>query len=155
MEDVYGQPGFEGQFRTHFEGYLSDIDPNTAGSQQYVNCDNVTIDTIEQAYWCGPARTWPQYEYNHAYIEFWHHLDLALANQIAGVSVDQITNLGPGLMNDDVWTLLFGLGYSSFGDITVHLFEMTLDVNSLATDQLGNIRPANLFGDIGAIEVDN
>jgi len=155
IQDVYGQPGFESEFRTYFEGYLSDIDPDTVGSQQYANCNNVTIDTLEQAYWCGPAQTWPQMAYNHAYIEFWHHLDLALANEIAGVNVDQITNLGPALMNDDVWISLFGLGYSYFSGITVHLFETTLGVNPLDTDQLGNPRPADLLGDIGAVEIDN
>ena len=50
---------------------------------RYVNCGNVTVDTIEQAYWCGPSQTWPQFEHNHAYVEFWHHLDSALAGEIA------------------------------------------------------------------------
>ena len=134
---------------------MSDIDPDTAGSQQYVNWDNVTIDTIEQAYWCGPAQTWPQFAYNHAYIEFWHQLDAALANEIAGVNVDQITPLGPALLNDDVWTLLFGLGRTYFAGITVNLFEATFGVNPLDIDQLGNPRPADLLGDIGAVEIDN
>ena len=155
FQAVYGQPDFESEFRDYFEGYLSDIDPDTAGSQQYVNCNNVTVDTIEQAYWCGPAQTWPQFEYNHAYIEFWHHLDSALAGEIAEVNVDQISNLGPALMNDDVWTLLFGLGDSHFNAITVRLTETTLGVNPLDTDQLGTPRPADLLGDIGAVEIDN
>jgi len=155
FQAVYGQSNFESEFRDYFQGYLLDIDPVTAGSQQYVNCSTVTIDAIEQGYWCGPAQTWPQMEYNHAYIEFWHHLDLALANGVAGVNVDQITNLGPALMNDDVWTSLFGLGHSQFAGIAVHLFETTLGVDPLNTDQLGNLRPADLLGDIGAVEIDN
>ena len=155
FQAVYGQSNFESEFRDYFQGYLSDIDPDAAGSQQYVNCGDVTVDTIEQAYWCGPAQTWPQYEHNHAYIEFWHHLDLALAGEIAAVNVDQITNLGPALMNDDVWTLLFGLGNSHFNAITVRLTETTLGVSPLVTDQLGNSRPADLLGDIGAVEADN
>ena len=155
FQDVYGQANFESEFRGYFQGYLSDIDPDAAGSQQYENCNNVTIDTIEQAYWCGPAQTWPQFEYNHAYIEFWHHLDSALANEIAEVNVDQITNLGPALMNDDVWRLLFGLGNNNFNGITVRLAETTLGVNPLDTDQLGNPRPADVLGDIGAVEFDN
>ena len=73
IQNYYGQPDFESEFRAHFEGYLSDIDPDTPGAQQYANCENVTINTIEQAFWCGPAQTWPQFAYNHAYIEFWHH----------------------------------------------------------------------------------
>lgn len=155
IRDVYGQPDFESEFRAYFEGYLSDIDPDTAGSQQYVNCDNITIDTIEQAYWCGPAQTWPQFAHNHAYIEFWHHLDLALANEIAGVNVDQITDLGSALINDEAWLSLSGLGNSHFNGITVHLFERTLRVDPLDYDQLGGRRPADLLGDIGAVEIDN
>jgi hypothetical protein len=155
FQAVYGQSNFESEFRDYFQGYLSDIDPNTAGTQQYANCDNVTVDTLEQAYWCGPAQTWPQMEYNHAYIKFWHYLDSALANEIAEVNVDQVTNLGPALINDDVWTALFGLGNSNFNGITVRLTEATLTVDSLDTDQRGNSRPLDLLGDIGAVEIDN
>ena len=152
---VYGQPNFESEFRNYFEGFLSDIDPDTEGAQQYLNCNNVTINTLEQAFWCGPAQTWPQYEYNHAYIEFWHHLDLALGNQVAGVNVDQITNLGPALVNDDVWKSLFGLGSSYFNGITLRLSETAIGVHPLDSDQLGHGRPADLLGDIGAVEIDN
>ena len=155
IQIVYGQPSFESEFRDYFQGFLLDIDPDAAGSQQYVNCSNLTIDTIEQAYWCGPARTWPQFEYNHAYMEFWHHLDSALANEIADVNVDQIANLGPARINDDVWTLLFGLGQSNFNGISVNLIETTIGVDPLDFDQLGIVRPADLLGDIGAVEIDN
>jgi hypothetical protein len=153
IRDVYDQPDFESEFRGYFQEFLLDVAPDTVGSQRYVNCNNVTTDTIEQAYWCGPAQTWTQFEYNHAYIGFWHHLDSALANEIAEVNVDQIPNLGPALINDDVWVSLFGLGYSSFNGITVHLTERTLGVNPLGTDQLGNPRFADLLGDIGAVEI--
>ena len=50
---------------------------------------------------------------------------------------------------------LFGLGSSHFNAITVRLTETTLGVSPLVTDQLGNSRPADLLGDIGAVEVDN
>jgi len=155
IQAVYGQPDFESEFRDYFQGYLSDIDPDTAGVQQYMNCGGFTVDTLEQAYWCGPGQTWPQMKNNHAYIEFWHHLDSVLANEVAEVDVDQITNLGPALINDDVWTALFGVGDSSFNGITVRLTEETLTVDPLDTDQLGNTRPADLLGDIGAVEMDN
>jgi hypothetical protein len=155
IQASYGQPNFESEFRAHFEGYLSDIDPDTAGAQQYSNCNNVTINTIEQAFWCGPAQTWPQFAYNHAYIDFWHHLDLALSNEIAGVNVDQITDMGPATINDDVLLRLFGLGRSPFNGITVRLAENALNVTPVSVDQLGNARPADLLGDIGAVEVDN
>ena len=69
--------------------------------------------------------------------------------------MDQISNLGSALMNDDVWTLLFGLGDSNFNGITIRLAETTLGVNPMDTDQLGNPRPADLLGDIGAVEIDN
>jgi hypothetical protein len=155
FQAVYGQLNFEREFRDYFQGYLSDTDPDTAGTQQYVNCGDVTVDTLEQAYWCGPAQTWPQMEYNHAYIEFWHHLDLALANEIAEVNVDQVTNLGQALINDDVWIALFGPGNSNFNGITVRLTEATLTVDPLDTDQRGNSRPMDLLSDIGAVEIDN
>ena len=155
IEAAHGQPGFAAEFRNYFQGFLADVDPDTAGAQQYENCDSATINALEQAYWCGPAQTWPQYEYNHAYIHFWHHLDLALANEIPGVNVDQIAGMGPALINDDAWLSLFGLGNSFFNGITVSLSETTLPVTPFAVDQLGSSRPADALGDIGAIEVDN
>ena len=155
LQSSYGQPDFASEFRAYFEGYLADIDPDTAGAQQYSNCNNVTINTLEQAFWCGPSQTWPQFAYNHAYIDFWHHLDRALAGQIAGVNVDQMADMGPATLNDDVWIRLFGLGRSDFNAIAVRLFENTLRVDPSNTDQLGNSRPADLLGDIGAVELDN
>ena len=155
IRDVYGQADFETEFRNHFEGFLLDVDPDTAGAQQYANCNSQIIDTLEQAFWCGPAQTWPQMEYNHAYIHFWHHLDAALAGDIAAVNVDQVTGLGPATINDGAWTSLFGLGVSNFNGITLRLSEATLDVIPLSIDQLGNNRPADGLGDIGAVEIDN
>ena len=155
IELVYGQPGFASEFRNYFEGFLLDVDPDTEGAQRYLNCDGILISTIEQAFWCGPAQTWPAVEYNQAYIQFWHHLDAALANEVGEVNVDQITDLGPAPLDDSAWTSLFGLGYSYFNGITVHLTETTLGVNALDSDQLGNARPADLAGDIGAVEIDN
>ena len=155
IQAVYGQPDFASEFRTHFEGFLADYDPDTEGAQRYLNCAGAVIDTLEEAYWCGPAQTWPQHEYNHAYIHFWHHLDAALRGDIAAVNVDQINDMGPALIGDDGWLTLFGLGYSPFNGITVHLFETTLSVDPLDADQLGNSRPVDLLGDIGALEIDN
>jgi hypothetical protein len=155
IQDLYGQPNFANEFRSYFQDFLLDIDPDTAGSQLYFNCDNLVVDTLEQAYWCGPAQTWPQREYNHAYIRFWHHLDTALSGELADVNVDQIANLGPALINDGVWTSLFGLGESHHNGITVRLEEATLGVNPVNIDQLGNPRPANHLADIGAIEMGN
>ncbi len=155
IEAVYGQPGFASDFRSYFEGYLADIDPETAGAQQYVNCRGETIGTIEQAFWCGPSQTWPAAAHNHAYIDFWHHLDLALANQVPEVNVDQMGDMGPALVNDDVWMTLFELGRNSYNGITVDLDQRALRVDPLDSDQLGNPRPADLLVDIGAIEADN
>jgi hypothetical protein len=153
IRDVHGQADFESEFRSYFETFLLDTDPETVGPQVYFNCSNGVVDTIEQAYWCGPSQTWPQQEYNHAYIEFWHHLDAALSGEIAGVNVEQIGGIGPALINDDVWTSLFGLGDSQHSGITVRLSETALGVTPMSTDQLGNPRSATRPGDIGAIEI--
>jgi len=155
IESVYSQSGFESEFRSYFQGYLADIDPVEAGSQQYENCNAITIDTIEQGFWCGPGQTWPQEEYNHAYIEFWHYLDLALANEITNVQVDQIDVHGSALLNDDAWIRLFGLGQSTFNGISLNLTERRVAVDPLTSDQLNNPRPADLLSDIGAVEIDN
>ena len=155
IASTYGQPDFASEFRSHFETYLLDVDPDTEGAQLYFNCNDLVVDTLEQAFWCGPAQTWPQERYNHAYIEFWHHLDAALAGDIAGVNVDQLAGLGPALINDAVWTSLFGLGQSDHDGISVRLDGLTLAVSSLTVDQMGNSRPANGLGDIGAIELAN
>ena len=153
IQDVFGQADFAIEFRNHFETYLLDVDPDTDGAQRYFNCDGLVVDTLEQAFWCGPAQTWPQELYNHAYIEFWHHLDAALSGEIAGVNVDQLADLGPALINDEAWTSLFGLGQSSYDGITVNLNASTLSVGPLSVDQLGNPRPADVSGDIGAVEL--
>ncbi|MEJ2273209.1 MAG: hypothetical protein P8Y01_01325 [Woeseiaceae bacterium] len=152
---TYGQTDFANEFRSHFEGWLLDIDPDTAGSQHYFNCNGDMVDTLERAFWCGPAQTWPQMEFNHAYIQFWHHLDLALAGEIPAVNVDQLTGLSPALVNDDVWLDLFGPGRSDFNGITLQISERTLAVDPLRLDQQGAARPANTLADIGAIEFDN
>lgn len=155
IRDVYGQTEFESEFRSFFEAFLLDVDPETAGSQVYYNCDNLLIDTLEQAYWCGPGQTWPQEAHNHAYIEFWHHLDAALGGEIPAVNADLLVNLGPALINDEVWVSLFGLGNSSHNGITVSLFETSLGVDPVGVDQRGDPRSATLPGDIGAIELDD
>jgi hypothetical protein len=153
IQEVHGQPEFESEFRVFFEEYLQDVDPDTDGPQVYYNCNGLVVDTLEQAFWCGPARTWPQEQYNHAYIEFWHHLDAALSGEIDAVNADQLAGLGPALIDHNAWTSLFGIGDVSHNGITVRLNERTSVVRPLETDQLGTRRPANLGGDIGAIEL--
>lgn len=153
IELEFGQPGFETQFRSYFHNYLSDINPAETGAQQYENCHGTTINTIEQIFWCGPAQTWPQMHYNHAYIEFWHHLDLVLNNQVPGVNVDQMQHLGPALINDDIWIELFGMGRSDFSGISINFSERTISIEPASTDQLNNNRSTNSLRDIGAIEV--
>ena len=59
------------------------------------------------------------------------------------------------MINDQVWVSLFGLGSSSHSGITLQFTETNVDVDSPGADQLGNGRPADLLGDIGAIEIDN
>lgn len=152
IEAVYGQPGFAAEFRSYFEGYLEDVDASTGGAQRYANCNSVTIDTLEQAFWCGPGQTWPAAEHNYAYIEFWHHLDRALAGEIEAVNVDQVGDLGLALLNDDAWLALFGMGQSFYNGITVRLGETSLGVDPVNVDQLGNARATAGRSDIGAVE---
>ena len=69
--------------------------------------------------------------------------------------MDQIGDLGPAPMTDAAWSTLFGMGDNHYNGITVTLGQRTLGVDPLATDQLGNPRPADALGDIGAVEADN
>ena len=83
------------------------------------------------------------------------HLYQSILDTIGNTPAVKINNLGPAVINDEVWTSLFGIGNSFFNGITVQLSERNLGVDPLNSDQLGNARPADTLADIGAVESDN
>ena len=85
---------------------------------------------------------------NYPYIEFWHRLDIAIA-------AEGIPGIGPELLGDDAWSELFSSGaLPENKDITMKVWISSAPaVHMQAIDQLGNERPANTLGDIGAIEI--
>jgi hypothetical protein len=75
-------------------------------------------------------------------------LDVALA-------AEGIPGMGPELLGDDAWAALFSSGaLPENGDITMKVWTASGPAVRLQEiDQLGNERPANTLGDIGAIEI--
>jgi hypothetical protein len=89
--------------------------------------------------WYGPAVTWPTNAQNAAWITFWHDLETAIDGR-----------LGMAGLNDDFWgTFTSG----PLGDnVTVTVARQIKSFRMESEDQLGNARPRNSTGDIGAIE---
>lgn len=89
--------------------------------------------------WYGPAVTWPSNSQNAAWIAFWRNLDTAIAGR-----------LGMAGLNDDFWATFTTGPLGDHVSITVRprtkFFRMEIK------DGLGNARPRNVLGDIGAIE---
>ena len=150
LEAQYGLVGFAVDFTEDFEDFLQsvDTDENTPGNQPYLDPYGNPILTLAETLWFGPAVTWPKQLYNYPYIEFWHHLDVALLDE-------DIPGMGPEVIGDDVWETLFSPGpLVENPDISMGIASLwTLNVRLQAQDQLGTLRPADLLGDIGAIEV--
>jgi hypothetical protein len=149
LESHHGLPGFAATFTSDFEAYLAtvDLDEDTPGNQPYEDPDGNPILTIEDTHWFGPKNTWPKEVPNHAYIEFWHHLDLALMAEPAA-------GLGPEVLGDDAWAALFDSGWLTENDtIYVRVTNSRRDVSPGDADQTGTPRPKDTPSDIGAIEV--
>jgi hypothetical protein len=149
VEEHYGLADFERDFTQSFELFLqsADIDPDTEGTQPYLDPSGDPILTLADTLWFGPAVTWPRELFNHPYIEFWHQLDAAL------LALD-IPGMGPEALGDDAWAALFSSGYLwENRSIIMSVNEAyRVSVRPLDIDQLGSERPAGGFGDIGAIE---
>ena len=121
---------------------ISTIDNLLAGRHLHTK-ENI----FTQAFWFGPAVTWPKEIANYPYIHFWHRLDAALmAEDIAG--------MGSEILGEDAWTALFSPGpLSENSDINMTIqTSPVFYVQLQAVDQYGNVRPAGTLGDIGAIE---
>jgi hypothetical protein len=150
IQDHYNLPGFASAFEADFEAFLQtvDSDEDTPGVQPYLDPSGQPILTLEQTLWFGPSRTWPAELRNYPYIEFWHRLDDALY-------AEDVPELGQALLGDDAWAALFSSGTLSENPaITFSLWGSSVSVLFEDQDQLGNPRPANALGDIGAIEID-
>jgi hypothetical protein len=150
LESHYGLPGFAADFQTDFDNFLQavDLDTATAGNQPYTDPDGNPILTLADTHWFGPAVTWPRELYNHPYIHFWHRLDAALL-------AENIPGMGPELLGDDAWRELFSSGpLAENPNIRMTIMSSPeLDVSRESGDQLGNPKPVNAAGDIGAIEL--
>ncbi len=153
VEAYYGLTGFAPAFTADFESFLQtyDSDDDTPGIQPYTtppHPNGKSILTLADTQWFGPAVTWPQNLSNYPYIEFWHRLDLALA-------AEGIPGMGPELLGDDAWYALFSPGpLAENTDITMKVWAASGPAVRLQEiDQIGNDRPANILGDIGAIEI--
>jgi hypothetical protein len=150
VEAHYGLTEFASDFTTDFETFLQtvDSDDEAEGIQPYTDPLGNPILTLADTQWFGPAVTWPKELPNYPYIEFWHRLDVALL-------AENIPGMGPELLGDDAWTELFSSGaLTENGDITMEVWtDSMLAVPMQDVDQLGTERPANILGDIGAIEI--
>ena len=149
IEVEYGLTGFAGAFTTQFETYLEtvDTDEDTVGVQPYLDPNDDPILALADVLWFGPKETWPKELPNHAYIQFWHHLDIALRDE-------GIAGMGPELLGDAAWTALFSSGtLTENPDIDMLVMTIQHAVEGLlGVDQRGVLRPENSRGDIGAIE---
>ena len=149
IEQQYQLAGFAAAFKADFEAFLQSVDTDAAtpGLQPYEDPNGTPILTLARTHFFGPSQTWPRELYNHPYIEFWHRLDAALAQAAAG-------SLGPELLGDASWQLLFATGALPENPSlrTIVWTNRDLSVSRLAVDQLGSARSPQAPADIGAIE---
>lgn len=149
LEAHHGLAGFAAGFTADFEAFLQtvDTDPDAPGNQPYLNPSGRPILTLAATRFFGPAQTWPRETANHPYIEFWHRLDGALAAAIP--------QMGPERMGDEEWQALFTSGALPENPrIRMNIgLGHGLSVQRPSVDQLGEARPAQGLGDIGAIEI--
>ena len=149
IESTYGLINFSAEFTVEFEDFLQSVDTDESlpGNQPYRSPDGEPILTLADTHWFGPAQTWPKEVSNWPYIEFWHQLDLALL-------AEGIPGMGPELLGDDAWDLLFSSGpLVENPNIVMSMDRQTrFQVMLEPADQLGASRPANSLGDIGSIE---
>jgi hypothetical protein len=150
IENHYGLTDFAINFTADFETFLQtvDSDDETAGMQPYTDPSGNPILTLAATQWFGPKRTWPKELPNYPYIEFWHHLDVALR-------AESIPGMGPELLGDDAWKALFSSGPLVENEAII--MKVTTDspftVFMQEVDQIGTERPVDTLGDIGAIEM--
>jgi hypothetical protein len=148
LESLYPLPNLRASFTTDFETFLAsiDIDDTTDGNQPYTSPEGPPILTLAETQWHGPADTWPSELSNYPYIEFWHRLDLALLSS-------NREEIGPEGLGDLSWQNLFTSGIIPENtNLTLNTWLEPQYIQLSERDQVGESRPANEFGDIGAIE---
>jgi hypothetical protein len=150
LEAHYALPGFALNFTIDFEDFLEDVDtdPSTPDNQPYLDPYGDPILTLDDTQWFGPAVTWPKEVYNWPYVEFWHRLDDALLDE-------DIPGMGAEAFADEVWESLFSNGplVENSGIVMFVARRLGFYVQLEAADQIGNLRPANVLGDVGALEI--
>lgn len=148
LERHYALEGFSEEFVASFEAFLQavDLDANTPGAQPYTDPDGQPILTLDDARWFGPRATWPKELPNYPYIEFWHHLDRALAGR-------EIPGIGSELLGDAAWSALFRSGrLDENPDLHMSLRAERTRVVPSGEDQTGTRRPVGPLHDVGAVE---
>lgn len=149
IESRYTLENFAAEVTAEFETFLQsvDTDDETAGNQPYTTPAGTPVLTLADTLWHGPSATWPKEVANYPYIEFWHRLDAALAQQTT------VTGMGPELLGDAEWNTLFLSGsLDENNQITMDITSKTVSVEGVPADQRTLPRPVNLKSDIGAIE---
>ncbi len=151
IEEYYQRFGFADAFIADFEAYLqsTDTDEETEGMQPHLDPEGNPILTLADTLWFGPTQTWPSNVANYPYIQFWHRLDEALEDE-------NIPGMGPELLGDMEWAAMFSSGpLAENSDIVMKMIEQERSVSLVNVDQTGRARPADGFGDIGAVEMES
>lgn len=150
IEEHYGLTDFASDFTIDFEMFLQtvDTDDEAPGMQPYTDPSGNPILSLAATQWFGPNATWPKELSNYPYIEFWHHLDLALG-------AESIPGMGPEVLGDDAWEALFSSGPLAENEdiIMTVTTETPFTVFMQGVDQIGTDRTVDALGDIGAIEI--
>jgi len=133
----YVKAGFSGQ--QFPEGFLDDVlnQIDTLYGMDYSSMYGTRDLSLVSFY--GPAVTWPSEPANTEWITFWRDLDAAIADSPGPLGIEKLA--------DDFWGQPFASGNGP------EISNLGISIGLVATDQLGNRRPAGVKGDIGAIEI--
>jgi hypothetical protein len=88
----------------------------------------------------GPAVTWPSETENEEWITFWHDLDTEIDGRLGAVG-----------LGDDFWDTFESGPVSDNVDLLIWT-NARGNIGLVSPDQLGNARPFETLGDIGAVE---
>ena len=156
VETRFNLSGFASKFADDFDEFLATHDANPEDNSEpepdhyYDSSDPDNpkpILSVADTAFFGPAETWVKEPENYPLILFWHQFDAAIAEAVPG--------LGDELIGDAQWDALFD------NEVLEENLFLTFKIRSVSTgaydlldvDQIGNARPENGLGDIGAIEI--